>query len=55
VRVEDGVIVVRVPAADASSDKYVCHSLDTDTNVAAWYLVDDVPHVYRRSHDDQRG
>ena len=53
-RVENGIIVVRVPGETSDAAKYVCHSVDSDRNVVSGYLVADLPDVYRRSDDDQR-
>ena len=54
-RIEDGVILVRLPASVCNADKYVGASTDSNMNVGRGYLVGDLPHVYRRSHDAQRG
>ena len=57
-RVEEGIILVRVPvesATDGISNKFVAAEGVSDEDVGAGYLVHDAAPVYRRSHDERRG
>jgi nitrite reductase (NADH) small subunit len=57
-RVEDGIVLVRLPIEPATSvisDNYVGDEVVSDEDVGAGYLVHDAAPVYGRSHDERQG